>query len=99
VRMGQTEMAWPRELPAAPSATAIEASDPRFGEMSPYMLDARYRDAALRLRASLRASNVPPYFVIDGKRFVVRVDGFYPGERRIKELVRCSAHLAKQHQR
>ena len=95
--MGQTEMAWPRELPAPPSATELEASDPRFGVVAPYVLDAKYRDAALRLRDAIRASEVPPYFLIDGKRFMVRVDGFYRGERSIEALFLCSEHLAKQH--
>jgi hypothetical protein len=99
VRMGQTEMAWPRDLPAPPSATDIEASDPEFGVVSPYMLDAKYRDAALRLRDTLRASKVPPYFLVDGKRFMVRVDGFYRGERSIEAMFVCSEHLAKEHER
>lgn len=99
VRIGQTEMAWPQELPAPPSATEIEALDPRFGVDAPYVLDAKYREAALRLRDALHASDVPPYFLIDGKHFMVRLDGFYRGERSIEAMFLCSEHLAKQHKR
>jgi hypothetical protein len=56
-------------------------------------------EAALRLRDTLRASKVPPYFLIDGRRFMVRVDGFYRGERSIEAIFLCSEHLAKRHKR
>lgn len=93
-RMHPGEMVWPRDLPRPPPAKDLSTCDPDTGDC-PYVLDVKYRDAATRLRQTLRASKEIPYVIIDGQRFVVRVDGFYQGERDIKALGSCSRQLAK----
>jgi hypothetical protein len=96
VRMGPSEMMWPAELPSPPPAFDLEACDPRDGGGCPFMLDTTYRGAAERLHATLHASKVPTYVLVNGKRFFVSLDGLYRGQRSIEAISYCSEHLSKQ---
>jgi len=91
--MRQPQMAWPHDLPPVPLNIDPDACSPYRTDGCSYILDEKYRSAALRLRVSLRANKVWPYFELNGKRFSVRVDDFYRGERSIKAISTCSHDL------
>ncbi len=89
---GRSEMSWPRELPAPPPDLDLAACD--HGDGCRYLLDARDHQAADRLDAALHATKTPPLLVSNGRRFSVRIDGLYRGERSIEALISCSARLS-----
>lgn len=91
-RRHPAEMPWPADLPAPPSVQEIESRDPKHESV--FILDAMFRDSGLLLRSASRSRAAYPYVMLDGQRYVVRVDEYYRGERDIAALNRCSIHLA-----
>ena len=93
---GQTETAWPADLPAAPTNLIPAACDPYRTDGCSFIIDPKYRSAVLRFQAALRANTAWPYVVLDGQRFSMRIDDFYSGERGIRAIGVCGRHLVAE---
>jgi hypothetical protein len=95
VKQHPSELTWPRDLPLPASDLVPAQCDLGAGrEGCRYAVNARYREPADRLDRIVSASEVPLIVLVNGKRFMISVDGRYRGERSIDALIFCAARFS-----